>query len=196
MFTSITWEIFLTAIFGIVSVYYAITSLLLYSGELKAWATGKVKPVAQHSLGDPNPTPIANDIMGDVNHSEVGAVQHMSIIGENNIAINSTDEVPEPIQIPRQGPAVQTDTILVGSVADLLEEIKTLVNLIVEYKSSKAEAAEFFHALFLRYPQLLNTSYKEAINLYILDIAQNKFSFELSLKELASWWTTVKPSNK
>jgi len=196
MLTSITWEIFLTTIFGIVSCYYAITSLLLYSGELKAWVTGTVKHGVRHSHDDPNPAPASNDIMGHVNRSEIVPELRTSTIAEQDIAINSTDEVQEPIQIPRQGPATQTDAILVGSVADLLEEIKTVTQLINEYKSSKSEAQEFFHALFLRYPQLLNTSYQQAINLYIIDLTPDQFSFDLSVQEVASWWAATKQSNK
>lgn len=196
MFTSITWESFLTTISGIVSIYYAITSLLLYSGELKAWVTGKVKPVPQAPQDISNPVPVPTAIMGDVNHSQVGAEQRTYTIADKDIAINSTDEVQEPIHIPGQDSATQLDTILVGSVADLLEEIKILVELINEYKSSKPEAQEFFHALFLRYPQLLNTSYQRAINLYIVDQTTDQFSFDLTLQEVTSWWIPIKPSNK
>jgi len=196
MLTSITWEIFLTTIFGIISFYYAITSLLLYSGELKDWVAGKVTPVAQHPHDDPNSAHAPNEIMGRVNRSEIAVELRTSTLAEKDIAINSTDELQEPIQIPRQGSATPTDSVLVGSVADLLEEIKTLVQLINEYKSNKSEAQEFFHALFLRYPQLLNTSYQQAINLYIIDLTPEQFSFDLSLQEVTSWWSVTKPSNK
>jgi len=189
MFTSITWGVFLGAIFLIISGYYAITSLLLYSGELKAWVTGKLK--STQSPIEVGPVPPSDGVMGPINRADLTAEQRVSTVADQDIAISANDEFPEPILTPRQGSALQADSILVGSVADLLEEIKTLVQLIGEYKSSKAECHAFFHALFLRYPQLMNTTYQDAINLYILHTARDYFSFEVSLQDIASWWTTA-----
>jgi len=189
MFTSITWGVFLTAIFSIISGYYAITSLLLYSSELKAWVTGKLK--SPQSLIEIDSVPAPDGVMGPINLSDLKAEPRISTVADQDIAISADDEFPEPILTPRQGSALQADSILVGSVADLLEEIKTLTNLISEYKSSKAECHAFFHALFLRYPQLRNTTYQEAINLYIMNATLDHFSFEVSLQDVASWWTTA-----
>jgi hypothetical protein len=134
--------------------------------------------------------------MGDVSLSDAATKRRVIEITDQDIAVTSNDEVQEPIQPLRQGTAASADNLLVGSVADLLEEIKTLVELIGEYKSSKAESQAFFNALFLRYPQLTKTSYQEAINIYLLDTARHHFSFEVSLPEIASWWTTPAPTNK
>jgi len=187
MFTSITWGAFLAAIFLIISGYYVITSLLLYSGELKAWVTGKLK--SRQSPIEVDPVSPSDGVMGPINRTDLTAEQRISTVADHDIAINADDEFPEPILTPRQGSALQADSILVGSVADLLEEIKTLVQLIGEYKCGKAECHAFFHALFLRYPQLKNTTYQDAINLYILNAAQDHFSFDVSVQDIASWWT-------
>lgn len=193
MITSVTWEIFLNIAFFIVLGYYAITSLLLYSGELKVWIIRTAKRSPSDS-SEPISAPASNDIIGQVNRVDI-AQWHTSTIVDKDIAINSKDETQEPIKPLRQGTAASADNLLVGSVADLLEEIKTLVQLIGEYKSSKAESQSFFHALFLRYPQLVGTTYQEAINMYLLDAARNQFSFDVSPQEIASWWATTKPSN-
>jgi hypothetical protein len=196
MFNSITWEIYTTAALVIALGYYVITSLLLYSSELMRWVKSRSISSNDLPLRETESISAQDSVIGGINQQEGSIDQRTSSVNLDAIAVTSQDEIQEDIVLPKTTTASSTsDHLLVGSVASLLEEIKTLVNLIVEYKSSKAEAAEFFHALFLRYPQLLNTTYQEAINLYILDIAQNQFSFDLSLKELAAWWTN-KPSNK
>lgn len=189
MFNSITWEIYTTGALVIALGYYAITSLLLYSNELIRWI--KSRSTASNELTPRETEGISSqgNVMGGINSQEVSIEQRTSFVHLEAIAVASQDEIQEDIPLPKTDATFSpSDHLLVGSVADLLEEIKTLILLIAEYKSSKTESQEFFHALFIRYPQLTGTPYQDAISLYICETAKSQVSFELSYPEVSSWW--------
>jgi len=189
MFNSISWEIYTTAALVIALGYYVITSLLLYSHELVRWV--KSRSTSSNDLPSREPESISSQasVMGGINRLEGFIDQRTSSVNLDAIAVTSQDEIQEEIVLPKTSTASSTsDHLLVGSVADLLEEIKTLIQLIAEYKSSKPESQEFFHALFLRYPQLVGTTYQEAVSLYICETARDQVSFELTFPEVYSWW--------
>ncbi|MBL0744857.1 hypothetical protein [Chryseolinea lacunae] len=193
MFNSLTWKVFFSAILFASAAYYSITVLLLYSKDLITWAKARFNPAPPPFSRETNSL---TNFMGEVNVQQESMAQKVSSVQGEEIAIASADALQESIQQPVQiVESKSNDQLLVGSVADLLEEIKTLVGLVVEYNSSQAETAEFFHALFIRYPQLLGTSYQQAISLYLHDAAR-QFSFEVSLSEITAWWTTSSKSLK
>ncbi len=186
MFKTITWEIYTITALTIGLVYYVISALLLYRSELIRWL--KSQPSSSQPPSRETESIATHDnVMGGINPSE--AAQRTSSADPETIAVSTHDEIPEDIVLSSSNSSLsRNDHLLVGSVADLLEEIKTLIQVIAEYKSSKPESRAFFHALFIRYPQLAGTSYQEAISLYICDAARNQFSFELSFPEVTSWW--------
>lgn len=184
MFTSITWEIFFTATALIVGSYYGITALLLYHKEIVQWFKSKSQQslVTTHER-EAESTPSVG-VMGGINQDTTRAPLKTSVNIEE-VAIAVSDDEPETIH----SPVIQVkDDLLIGSVADLLQEIKTLVQLIAEYKTDKSESQSLFHALLIRYSHLCNTSYQDAIGLYICMEAKDQFSFDLSAKEVATWW--------
>ena len=122
--------------------------------------------------------------MGGINQDNTSAPLKTSVNIEE-VAIATSDDEPETIHSPT--PQVKDD-LLIGSVADLLQEIKTLVQLIAEYKTDKSESQSLFHALLIRYSHLRDTSYQEAIGLYICEAAKGQFSFDVSPKEVSTWW--------
>jgi hypothetical protein len=127
--------------------------------------------------------------MGGITPLEPSIEPRTSSVNLDAIAVASQDEIQEDIVLQKTTLAASSnDYLLVGSVADLLEEIKTLIQLISEYKSTKPESREFFHALFIRYPQLAGTTYQEAVSLYICETARSQVSFDLTHSEVSSWW--------
>jgi len=192
MFTSITWEIFFTAILLIVGGYYSITALLLYHKEIVQWFKFRSQ---QSTVTTPEREPESSPsvgIMGGINQGNTSAPLKTSVNIEE-VAIAASDDEPEIIH----SPTLQVkDDLLIGSVADLLQEIKTLVQLVAEYKSDKSETQSLFHALLVRYPHLRDTTYQEAIGLYICDAAKGQFSFDVSPKEVSAWWNEERITTK
>lgn len=190
MFNSITWEFFTSAIVIIVTGYYVITTLLLYSKELIDWVKSRSGNPVIPSDTPKHEVPIRN-VMGGINPSDTAVEERVTTVAEEVITVASEDEIQEEIHLPQKASVPSSDDhLLVGTVADLLEEVKTLIQLLTEYKSSKMESQAFFHALFIRYPKLQGTSYQDAISLYVAEAAQNHFAFELSHSEINTWWTT------
>lgn len=193
MFSSITWEIFLTTVLAVVSCYYGITTLLLYHQEIIQY----VKTRGQQHPVSPQPTKVAAS-----SHSVMGSIQEESsrelrstISPAEEISVASDDDQPETVTSP-EVVSWTRDNLLIGSVADLLQEVKTLSQLMAECESDKAEGESLFKTLLLRYPHLRGTIYRDAVNLFIIDAARNHFVFDLSLSEINSWWEEERPSKK
>jgi hypothetical protein len=193
MFSSITWELFITAIAVVIGGYYGITTLLLYHREITQWIkTRGQEHVVKAAPGTLPLSPFA--VMGNV-QQEPTQTFRSSIETADAINVAASDEEPDTVHSPEAFRS-SDDHLLIGSIADLLQEVKTVSQLIAECKSDKAEGESLFRTLLLRYPHLRSTTYREAINLYILDAARNQFSFDLSSSEVNTWWEEERPSKK
>lgn len=191
MFTSITWELFFAAILLSGTGYYTVTVLLLYHSEIIQW----VRSRSQQSVG-PNPEPHIEprpnrNIMGEIN--QVYSAPVKTSVPTEELAIADSDDEPETIQT--SVPSEKAD-LLIGNIADLLQEIKTLVRHVSENKSDKAESQSLFQALLIHHQQLRNTTYQDAISLYICNEAKDQFSFDLSVNEVNTWWSEEPIINK
>jgi hypothetical protein len=182
MFNAITWENFLTTAFLLAGSYYLITSLLLFHKEITGWF--KSKPVVLTASTVNQNTPDDNDIMGAVSPEEDWLSQRSSVVNSEDMQVSelNTDELPDTIQSPGES------ELLNGSAADLMQEIKTLLQMAAEYQSRKEECVPLFTALFGRYTHLKDTAYAQAINRHICEEGKSKFSFDLQLLEVRSWW--------
>ncbi len=193
MFSSITWEIFLTTIVVVIGGYYGITTLLLYHQEIIHW----VKTRGQQPVVSTQSTKVitpSHSVMGSIQQESLQAVRS-TVIPSEEINVASDDEVPETVTSPKVLSST-SDHLLISSVSDLLQEVKTLSQLMAECKSDKAEGESLFRTLLLRYPHLRTTTYRDAINLFIIDAARNQFAFDLSLSEINSWWEEEPPLKK
>lgn len=187
MFHFISWQLFLTALVLLIVVYYLITSPLLFYKEISQRFKERLNPsVKSNTTTEKQSTSQLHDnLMGIVNQT-------------TKISQPATPSTPTPEDFITNGSDDESDYInltpidnemLIGSVADLLEEIKQLVIIIAEDRTGKMKSKALFNALFIRYPLLHNTSYSQAINFYLLKEAQDKFTFTLTAEELSSWWT-------
>ncbi len=192
MFSSITWEIFLTTVVAVIGCYYGITTLLLYHQEIIQY----VKTRGQQPLVSSESTKVtaSHSVMGNI-QEESSRELRSTISPAEEINVASDDDQPETVTSP-EVVLWTRDNLLIGSVADLLQEVKTLSQLMAECKSDKAEGESLFKTLLLRYPHLRGTIYRDAINLFIIDAARNQFAFDLSLSEINSWWEDELPSKK
>lgn len=184
MFSSITWELFLTTACVIIGSYYGITTLLLYHREVTQWIKSRgQQPVVKATPTTVSASPFA--VMGNIQEESTQALRSsVGTAAEINVA--ASDEEPDTVYSPEVSSS--EEHLLIGSIADLLQEVKTVSQLIAECKSDKAEGESLFRTLLLRYPRLRSTTYREAINFYILDAARNQFSFDLSSSEVNTWW--------
>lgn len=187
MFNTITWESFLYAGALFIGGYYVITTLLLYHQEIINWF--KPKPLARTTTA-PSPDESYADqesVMGSVSAEEAWLSKRTAVVESEAIIIAEAadDEMPETIT-----KAGETD-LLNSSVSELMQEVKALLNMAAEYKSSKAEVAPLFNALFERYPHLKNTTYAHAINKHICEEGKSKFVFEFHTLEVRAWWETA-----
>ena len=82
--------------------------------------------------------------------------------------VTSTDsdqlQFSAPKQKERQPEKLHSDTqdaLLIGTVADLLKEVKTLVQVIVDCEGDKEESISMFQSLLSKYPQLTKTKFQD-----------------------------------
>lgn len=185
MFSSISWQEFFIVIAFSVLAYYCLTALLLFRTDIVSLLRGQVSGSMRKddlSLSDSG-----SEVMGSIQPDEEPVSLRISTNTSQEIQVLS-DGDPETLTEVRQSPGVESGAMLIGSVADLLQEVKTLVELIAEYKSPKEEALSLFQTLLLRYPHLRESIYQEPVNLYIYENSKSRFPFSLELDEIRRWW--------
>jgi hypothetical protein len=143
MFNSISWQDFLIVIVVAISSYYIITSLLLYSGEIThIFKQKESKQIDSTTQDDQNGSNEPNDLMGKIKYeTEVNVPREKSITSEELQfqSSNESEEIIEPTQ------SNQSDTLIIGTIADLLQEIKALAEVVST--SSKEESVSFFKSI-------------------------------------------------
>jgi len=184
MFNSISWQDFLIVIVVAISSYYIITSLLLYSGEIThIFKQKESKQIDSDAHDDQSGSNEPNDLMGKIKYeTEVNVPREKSVTSEELQfqASNESEEVIVPVQ------SNQTDTLLIGTIADLLQEIKALAEVVST--SSKEESVSFFKSLLQRFSKLRGTHYEDAVNMFIYNSCKEQCSFDLQPNEIKSWW--------
>ncbi len=185
MFNSISWQEFFLVIGFSAVAYYCLATLLLFRVEILSLFRGNFSKFGPAE--DVSDVPDSESgIMGNVQEEPVSP--RTSLDSAREIEVFPSNDDPETFSEVRQAPAAQDPAMLIGSVSDLLQEIKTLVELVVEYKSPKQEGISLFQTLLLRYPHLRDSIYQEPVNLYIYETAKSRFHFELELDEIRQWW--------
>ena len=188
MFNSISWQEFFLLIGLSALAYYSLTILLLFRTEVFSLFRDRFSrsPPVNQVPDVPDSEP---GMMGNVQKGEPVSLR-TSLDSARDIEVFPSNEGPESFSEVEQMPSAQDPSLLIGSVADLLQEIKTLVELIAQYKSPKEEATSLFQTLLLRYPHLRDSIYLEPVNFYICETAKSRFHFELNLDEIRQCWGT------
>ena len=165
MLNSITWLQFLTVVSAIAVLYYIILALFYYRSEIQFLFTRR----APGKTPTPPPTK-SSSLVGRIREEE-------GITEESTI---SSDE----LNLFESSP----DSTLLGPVADLLIELKGIIDTVSAENIDKAQCIVLLKALLVRYPQLLNSNYQKSIDLFIYENGIDQFSFDLSMKEIQSLW--------
>ena len=185
MFESISWQQFLSAVVLIGGGYYVITTLLLYGSEITTIFKQKERKQSASEINDDqNDSNESIDLMGKIKYDTEVNVPHENLITTEEIQVQTTNEDEEVVV---GSPSDQADALIIVTIADLLEEIKTLADVLKD--SSKEEAVLFFKAILSCYPQLIGTNYQEALSLFIYDSCKEHCQFDLTPNEIKSWWT-------
>ncbi|MBS1681584.1 MAG: hypothetical protein OJF59_001826 [Cytophagales bacterium] len=190
MFNSISWQEFLTTLAVAAGSYYVITALLLFSGEIKSIFTQKQSnAIDSEELEDQNDSNESIDLMGKVKYETLVNVPHENIVDTEEVKTQPPREAEEPIEAKVLSP----EGLLVGSVADLLEEIKIILNELTT--GSREEIISIFQSLLSRYPQLVGTNYQEEISLFLSDALATHTTHGFKPNEIKKWWKENESQN-
>ena len=180
MFTSISWEIFLTTVVVIAASYYLITALVFYRKEIVARITSRPDPVMPAISDSGIKSNAAKNVMGQAN-KEPESTNRFSLISADELTVEENTEAPETIAYHVRDP-------LISSMYDLLAESRTLIQSIVEQKSDANECEELFRSLLLRYPHLKQTDHRDGVAVYIAKASEKQLPFALNVTQVAQWW--------
>lgn len=81
-----------------------------------------------------------------------------------------------------------SETLLIGTVAYLLEDIKQLLIFLQRSKRNKEESIQLFRSLLSRYHPQIGLNYRDVISLFIHDACKNQHQVQMPLDEIKSWW--------
>lgn len=174
MFQSISWTEYFTASLILGCLYYSLAGLILYREELKSFFTEGFGGIQKKS----------DDIEHDGDASFMGGTAR-SAAGEE-FADEGLQFAPSSRQSLAETFTVAADTTLVGSVADLGEDIKRLSKNLGGM--SHEEVGRNFSNLLNRYKKLRSTSYRSTINLLIAETINEKSTERIDAKEVDEWW--------
>ena len=197
MLSSFSWNIFFTTVTLLAGGYYAISALLLYRGEITFWFKSKsgstglpTKPVVKSAPVRPEPS----GVMGGVALNDGRSELRSTSVSADDFLFASEDE---PFNDIEQVPEVALkDEVVIGTIADLLEEIKTVSKLISETKSDGAEAESLMRTLLGRYPSIASGSFRDAVTLYLCKELSDRCAITVSLSDTEGWWDEESPNKK
>ena len=180
MLNSISWQEFFQTVIVAVGGYYAISILLLYSKDItqkiQAFKTRSVKTEPQSRATD------LINLMGAIKNEQpseaISSNQKVVSSAEISISENASNTAAKYLE----------DASLIGTVSDLLQEIKVIADMIAESEGNKEDAASAFQALLKNYLHLSATKYQDAIDLVIYDHCKNQCALQVEMSEIKSWW--------
>lgn len=180
MFNSISWQEFFQTVIVAVGSYYAISILLLYSRDItqkiQAFKTRSVKTEPQSRATG------LNNLMGAIKNEQpsetISSNQKVVSSTEISISENASDTAAKYLE----------DALLIGTVSDLLQEVKVIADMITESTGNKEDAASAFQSLLKNYLHLSSTKYQEAIDLVIYDHCKNQCALQVEMSDIRSWW--------
>ena len=184
MFDTISWQEFITTVALLAGSYYCVSAIILYRRELSAWLKSgehqDLVPTAHPGTGRREDKDPSGDLMGK-------AQPDQWLNANENVELSEAGEL-------RFGPSTREqetseNAMILGTVSDLLQEIRSLVEAVAGSNGGREEFVSMFRSLLERYPQLNGTSYKDTINVFICDTCKEHSPFELELKEIRSWWS-------
>lgn len=181
MLQSISWLEFFTTIGLIVSGYYLITGLLLYSGEIGSLLKSKSR---RSALNQSHQTPLqqTDQLIGVARTeppSDTGLGE--AVVSADEVLVSESSLAEEPIEVTSITVTVEDD------VASLTSEIEALVRIVSH--SSRDESLPLFQSLISRYSSLVDTDHVEPLSQLLHDKVSEHCNFQIDVDEIRGWWS-------
>jgi hypothetical protein len=186
MFQSISWIEFLTLTGVLVVGYYAISVPVLFAEEIKAilnngFPKRKVASDAGVDLA------ASNSLMGETRGQRGHKHDENVNAASDELVFAPMTKPGEDVEVSETREKTQNDSLLVGSVSDLGQEINALSKKTASL--SKAEIATKFSQLLAKYSKVGTSRYRSTITLLIIETLQENNSLVVSGQEVDSWWS-------
>jgi len=170
MLQQFTWQQFLVAISVLTLIWYFSVILLFYRSELKALLNGK-------KLSDENDAPLPHRWAKKVDALDPEPGQNL--MGKSKLPDGVSILEMEELQFSDDN-KVQ----LLGLVSDVIEEIKTIFNILVREDGTKQDFFKLIEAVKESYSGIITSQHIPQINEFIIANA----SFHLTPEELDNLW--------
>ncbi len=184
MFEIFSWSEYLFGLLIAAVAYYIFITLTFYRKEV----LNPTQFVKQGNKGEKttNPSNKQPDLLGKARLDSFPVSKHISLENQDQLVIAEAN--------PKSTDHDKTETLLIGSVADLLQEAKTLIQVIAENKPEKEQTIGMIQSLISRYSHLSETKFRSAINLFILDLIKEDLSIHMNPVDIDQLWNEHKKS--
>jgi hypothetical protein len=185
MLQHLSWQQFLVAALIFTSVWYIVIVLLLYRDEVQGFFKGGQETASP-------PEPLHQDWQDEL--EEENLLDEESLVGKAalpegmerlrmdqfSFAESKVKTVPAAVE-----PTAQADKeTRLGLVPDVLEELKTIFNILAQQDGSKADFFSLFKAVREKYPKISTATDTGSLNTYI----REHVPFHISNEELENLW--------
>jgi len=185
MFSSISWQLFFTAIFILTVLYYLFVGIVYFPKEILTFLLGKKNQV-QPAVSGPTQTQDRQftNIIGQSRNERINDAQYFNKF--QPVANSFATEEAE--QQDNQQPSNIT---LIESVSNLMEGIKTLFRVIKDADGNKNDVVSLFPSLLDQYIPIADSKYRYSINAYIYEICTEEYKYEITMQEVNGLWPSV-----
>jgi len=152
MHYNLTWGTFALILAAVLLIYYLVLLFTYYRKEMAAFFEPKLQAVKAGPDGH---------VMGIVHEDEA----EMRLVGSEELDFAGPDKA-----------------VVLGGLADFMQELKTLIRITIEAEDSKDNFLSLFRLVAAKYAPLLDGYFNQSIINYVLD---SDLPFTLSPNELA-----------
>ncbi|MBX2968243.1 MAG: hypothetical protein KF803_02645 [Cyclobacteriaceae bacterium] len=187
MLESISWQEFFTTVAVLLSGYYAITTLLLYSKEITSiFKQRQPNHSVQKNRVNQIDSNESNSLMGMARYEQgsesIVPREEVTNVDELNVAPLLQDEEPVTVIDLRE-------ELLLDDFIAIQAEIKSLSEIIT--LGTKEEGVSLFKTLISNYPQFIGTHFQPQIVQFIYESCENTNTHHFDQQEINSWWTAI-----
>lgn len=166
MLNTISWQDYAIALAAILALYYVVSISWLFANDIKQWLRRRTDNASPQSADEEDAMP--------------GTPQLESHRGESLRAEDSHT---------RHDVAYEA-SMYFASVADLLEEVKILTEVVVDSKATPDQTIGLFKDLLRRYPQLAGTSYRDTLNISFHH-SLSAIGMQYPTTIINTWWSST-----
>lgn len=185
MFSSISWQLFFTAIFIVTVLYYLFVGMVYFPKEILTYLLGKKNQVQPSVVGSPQKQDRQfTNIIGQSRDERINDDQYFNKFQGSSSASIAEEDIQRDIQQP-------SNITLIESVSNLMEGIKTLFRVIKDADGNKNDVVSLFPSLLDQYIPIADSKYRHSINAYIYELCTEEYKYEISMQEVNSLWPSV-----